>query len=557
MELPQELRAALLAADEEYLIALCNKGTVNRAKKDLSSAQPEVRGTDGAAVTLTVGDSVCTIAAPLGNSTCSCPSSAMCRHRMAAILWLKEQAAQAAPPPGEAAAPAADTPPEEKAEELTALLSAYPTQTLTRQLGERRVSALIQRERLGPGADIREGSTVAVDLPWIPATIRLIAPLEHSSCTCHSRSFCLHKAEALLTWQLRHGIVTADTLLPTLETAGQDSAGRRAVCAAVQDALTDWLRTGLSRLPPSSQDTAERLAGLCHTGSLPTLERAMRRLHGDLQHYFGRSAAFRPELLLRRMGDAWRLAGAIQTAEGTRVLEPAGVFREEYLPAGDLRLYLLGLRDVDFSSGYAGTVYYFWETQQQRYYTYRDLRPKFYDARRQPSPTETILWALPGTLRQMWNCRLDLHGARATAAGTLSSTAQCRGTLLKKSPPGGIIPAEAVTEDFSLLLPRSQTGRPELERLAILRPARWEAQEYDPAEQIFSLRLLDREDRDIWVTVRYREMEKAVVDVLERLVQEKTSAPAGLPVFFGTLWRENGRLCLYPIECFTNWEGTP
>ena len=218
MELPQELRAALLAADEEYLIALCNKGTVNRAKKDLSSAQPEVRGTDGAAVTLTVGDSVCTIAAPLGNSTCSCPSSAMCRHRMAAILWLKEQAAQAAPPPGEAAAPAADTPPEEKAEELTALLSAYPTQTLTRQLGERRVSALIQRERLGPGADIREGSTVAVDLPWIPATIRLIAPLEHSSCTCHSRSFCLHKAEALLTWQLRHGIVTADTLLPPFRT---------------------------------------------------------------------------------------------------------------------------------------------------------------------------------------------------------------------------------------------------------------------------------------------------------------------------------------------------
>lgn len=160
--------------------------------------------------------------------------------------------------------------------------------------------------------------------------------------------------------------------------------------------MTDWLRTGLSRLPPSSQDAAERLAGLCHTGGLPTLERAMRRLHGELQRYFGRSAAFRPELLLRRMGDAWRLAGALQTAEGLRVLELAGVFREEYLPVGDLRLYLLGLQEVDLASGYAGTVYYFWETQQQRYYTYRDLRPKFYDARRQPGPAETILWALPG-----------------------------------------------------------------------------------------------------------------------------------------------------------------
>ena len=33
MELPQALSAALRAADEDYLIALCNKGTVNRAKK--------------------------------------------------------------------------------------------------------------------------------------------------------------------------------------------------------------------------------------------------------------------------------------------------------------------------------------------------------------------------------------------------------------------------------------------------------------------------------------------------------------------------------------------
>ena len=94
MELPQKLRAALLAADEEYLTALCNRGTVNRAKKDLASTQPEARGTDGDAVTLAVGDAVCTITAPLGNSICSCPSSAMCRHRMAAILWLKEQSAQ-------------------------------------------------------------------------------------------------------------------------------------------------------------------------------------------------------------------------------------------------------------------------------------------------------------------------------------------------------------------------------------------------------------------------------------------------------------------------------
>ena len=555
MELPQALRAALLAADEDYLIALCNKGTVNRARKDLSAVRPEVRDTDRERVTLSVGDAVCTIAVPLGNSTCSCPSSAMCRHRMSAILWLKEHAVQEETPSEAKQVDEEGEREEVPGQELTGLLEAYPTARLLRQLGARRGSLLCRRESSGERAVLREGSSITVELPWVPATVRFIAPLEHSSCTCHSRSFCIHRAEALLTWQLRHGIVTVDALLPALEQDGQNDVGRAEICTAVQDTLTDWFRTGLSRLPSSATETAERLAGLCHIGALPSLERGMRWIHGDLQRYFDHSAAFRTEQLLRQMAGVWRLSGALRIVEGKRALELAGVFREEYQTVGDLRLYLLGLRQVDLQSGYAGTVYYFWELDRRRFYAYRDLRPKFYEGRRRPWSAETTLWELPGTLRQAWNCRLDLHSARATAGGNLSSTAQCRGTLLNKAPPGAVIPAEMVTEDFSRLLPQSRPGTGEIERLAILRPARWEPQEYDRTEQVFSLRLLDREARDIWLTVRYRESEKEVVEALERLIREGERACARPPVFFGELWRENGRLCLYPIECFTDWEG--
>ena len=165
MEIPQALYSALLSADEDYLIALCNKGTVNRAKKDLSAMQPEVTQMEGEAVTLTVGDTACTITVPLGSSTCTCPSSSMCRHRISAILWLKEQAAQESAPSEETAASSGEEPPEKVEEELAALLSTYPTQGLTRQLGERRVSALVQRESAGEGASIREGSAVTVELP--------------------------------------------------------------------------------------------------------------------------------------------------------------------------------------------------------------------------------------------------------------------------------------------------------------------------------------------------------------------------------------------------------
>ena len=79
MHLPEPLAAALAAADENYLIGLCNKGTVNRAKKDLAALDsPEVQETEDG-VEVRVGDALCLIKAPLGESRCSCPSSGICR----------------------------------------------------------------------------------------------------------------------------------------------------------------------------------------------------------------------------------------------------------------------------------------------------------------------------------------------------------------------------------------------------------------------------------------------------------------------------------------------
>ena len=556
MKIPQTLTAALLSADEEYLIALCNKGTLNRAKKDLATIQPEVKQAEGESITLSVGDAICTIILPFGNSTCTCPSSTMCRHRISAILWLKEQVSQKNTLQEEADTLSKDEHAGKISEELTTLLSAYPSQTLIRKLGEQRVSSIIQRENTPQKAAIQESSTITVEMPWIPATVRFIAPLEHSRCTCHSQSFCSHKIEALLTWQLRHGVIEADNLLSVFRNKTHSAQNRQEICFAVQNTLTDWIRTGLTRLPDSSLETAERLAGLCHTSELPSLERAIRRLHGELQSYFTRSAAFRTEMLLHRMSEVWRLASALQTASEQDAIQLAGTFRDEYQAVGNLHLYLLGLREVNLVGGYAGTVYYFYETQKHQYYTYRDLRPQFYEEKNLYGSKEIILWDLPGTLRQAWNCYIDLSGARVSEEGNLSATSQCRGILLQKSPPGSAVPSSAVTEDFSSLLSRSHPDMGELDRLAILRPHRGELQDYDRVEQRFSLRLLDKAKRDIWLTVRYREKERAVVETLEQLAGQWKRNPSLRPVFFGELYRENNRLCLSPIECFTNWEKT-
>lgn len=547
MQVSEALSAALAAADENYLIGLCNKGTVNRAKKDLAAlAEPEAEP-DGTGVTVRLGDTTCFITAPLGESRCSCPSSAVCRHRIAAILWLKGRL-NAGPGP-------APPPPGPDFQELR----AYPPEKLARQLGAKRLSAALFRHQSGGGPEIDQTSVVTVDMPWLPASVRLLEPLEHSTCTCHSKAFCPHKAEALLYWQLKEGIADP-SLLQTAQPAGNalDLEAAQGVCRAVREALAAQLAAGLSRMPPVVCETVERMAALCHTARLPELERALRGLHGEYAAYFARSAAYRDAALLQRLSAAFRLAGALEAADPETAPSLAGAFRDDYLPAGGLKLYLLGLRAFSGRSGYAGTIYYFWERDAHQFYTFSHVRPTFYEKEARRHPAAAVPWGLPCPLHQAWNHALDLTNAKATRTGNLSATEQCQATLLDLRDPGCVYPGERVYTDFALLLEqRGIPHAPERERLAVVRPRRCEPQPYDMVQQRFTLRLLDGAGRDLWLEVRYQKEEAKVVDLLERLAGSLKEDPLLRPVFFGIVYREDDRLKLYPIEFFTQWGENP
>ena len=71
--------------------------------------------------------------------------------------------------------------------------------------------------------------------------------------------------------------------------------------------------------------------------------------------------------------------------------------------------------------------------------------------------------------------------------------------------------------------------------------------------QRWSLRLLDGLGRDLWLEIRFQQKEEPVIRAMEAITR-KAEKP---PVFLCELYREDGLLKGYPIECFTDWEGTP
>lgn len=88
------IRKSLAALDLVALQALANKGLVRRAQKDLERAIPISVEDSADAVRLRVAEF--SVQIPEGGATkatCSCPAPGICQHILAAILWLRSQAA--------------------------------------------------------------------------------------------------------------------------------------------------------------------------------------------------------------------------------------------------------------------------------------------------------------------------------------------------------------------------------------------------------------------------------------------------------------------------------
>lgn len=536
MSIPESIRTALAAADDEYLVGLSNKGTVNRAKKDLQNLTPTAEAA-GEMVVVTMGEETVMLVAPLGKSMCSCPSASMCRHRIGAMLWLREQAGTPEPPKPEFHS-----------------LKAYPAEKLVKQLGQKRVSGILFRHQSGSGPHMEESTTVRVELTWHPEVVRLLDPIEDSTCSCRSRSFCNHRAEALLYWQLKQGIVKPEALEPNEEDNGPDPERARGVCASVCQMLAEQMATGLSRMPEEILDTVERMASLSHTAQLPDLERALRNLHGEYAAYFARSATFRETALLGRLSRAFRLAERMERAEGAELRKLAGVFRDEYTRVKDLKLYLLGMREYVGRSGYGGTIYYFYERDTHGFYTFRDLRPNYYETKRRHA--DAAPWSMPCTLRKAQGCALDLKGPRVNDAGNLSATKDTEAVYLGSAKPWLVVGKESVCRDFSSLVEKSAPNNREIDRLVVVKPEKVELRQFDMVQQLFSMSLFDEQGRDIRLEVRYSAQEEGVVQMLEDLSRQIRRG-AKPPVFFGTVYREDDLIKFYPIAFFTDWEVSP
>lgn len=582
----------LADVDDDYLIGLSNKGIVKRAYKDKEETAAEIVSMEEEAVLKVCGESV-TVCFPLGESKCSCPSRSICRHVVLAILALKEhcqkdgasgegagedcagQGDAGSPEAGEEAGNERPGPeevpeqgaPQRKPEEtikgaVWREINEYPLEKLKKALGSRGFASFANQVSAGVRPKMQYSSVVTVQLPDQGFTVKLLSPLEYSSCTCHKKELCVHKAAAILWCQLETRTLTKESLTGgTQDAQSYDLAQIKEAAGQMRSFLEELFGTGLSRTSPDVLDYLERLAIISHNVGLARFEGYFRALSDSYDAYLARKASFRTEEIMGQMTRLYRRAGLLlQAQESGQVAGLAGEFRADYLPVGNLDLIGVGMEHFESQTGYEGETLYFLEENSKKWYTYTNARPVFYDGKKRRNYMEKSQapWGLNLSFENLMKVRIRLTGAKCDGRRRLSSSQDTKGEILGES---GLLVSDVggwYYRDFGKLFSEQIGGRQrewlfEQEEgdgntaqtgmeLVFVQPKSCRKAEFSRTGQQLSMPLYDKKGREIIVEVTYSEQEADTIRYLERLSEKEP------PCFLGKIYLRDGKLRMYPVD---------
>lgn len=570
---------------------------------------------------LTVGEETVQIRLPLGESTCSCPSRSICRHVVQGILAMKaafaaseavenktaptanetveaeKEAATSETMQGSTAAtsetveykPAAvnetiegstEASTNEAVENKTAVtmiekvaqqIADYPLVKLCKSLGTRRIQEVIGAAKTGRKPQITYSSVVTVQPIAKSMTVKLLFPLEHATCTCHKKEFCVHKAEAVLWCKLESGQLGIQDLEQTEGTAADyDMEQVHEAASQMRTVLEELFDTGLSRTADDVTERMERLAVISHNAKLANFESDWRRMQDSYQKYMKRVATLGIPNLMRQITRLYRNVERLAQAQNAlEVSALAGVFRSEYTPALDLDLVGIALEHFVSKSGYEGDTVYFLEETTKRWYTYTQARPVFYEKEQSlyyyggQRYTQETPWGLPVPFRELAACQFHLEHAKSDSRGRLSSSKETKGRLIRerdsKNPLTEQLLGKWYYRDFAQLFQEMfcaarEAGAEEADhsseeeaaqtKLVILRPSSCDPAVFSDTEQKLRMKLYDEAGKAVVIEITYSKDEAEGIRYLEKITDEN------LPCFFGKIYLQDGRIKLYPIAVF-------
>lgn len=213
----KEIQPFLPMITEEFLVSISNKGIYKRALKDLEKVRESITlmiKNEGI-ISLKIDDCNVELNINIQKSSCSCPSTTMCKHRIMGLLYLKEYY--------ESSSPTDDIPQVQSNQEEFQELKELTSEKLLELLGKKLYNSMINSISLRDEVEFQEGDMLTAILPY--QNVKVYFPkeksIENSICSCKEKNLCEHKAYALTSYMMRAGKISEKDLENTTFTVGE------------------------------------------------------------------------------------------------------------------------------------------------------------------------------------------------------------------------------------------------------------------------------------------------------------------------------------------------
>lgn len=422
------LRESLAAFDDAALATLANPGLVRRAHRDVEEGKVRLVSSEpGKAAVEADGQLVSLDTRGPRTADCACRSIAVCRHRIAAVIFVLAQ--------DTGGAEAAEAVGGEAEADPATILSGFDLARLEKWAGKAGWRAALELATTAQGV-AAAANAIAVTFPDIEGPVRILRGQGFDgivSKASGARIKVYHAAAVLAA--LRH--FGGD--LPELREAPEEAAAREveidpAFLARVGSGLSEVAALGMNLAPLPLEEALFELSVSSRADSLPRLAALLRAVAAQMRLRRNRALDFDPDRMLELAATAFALVGALAQSDPERRIALAGKVRRDFAPAAPLDLIGCGGERWTATTGARGVTAWFIEPATGRWLSTTLARgagqdPTFAPAeawRRQP------LWqAAP--LAELAHARIELEGSRRSSDDRLSAPVGARARIVERN----------------------------------------------------------------------------------------------------------------------------
>ena len=433
------LRESLAVYDDTALAALANPGLVRRAHRDVDEGKVRlINAAPGKVEVEADGHLVMLDTRGPGAAQCACKSVAVCRHRIAAVLFVLAQASGGSASEEEAAAEVVAADPQE-------LLAAFDPAALARWSGRASWRAALELAG-GPAAIILQPNAIAVELEGLEGAILILRGQGFDGIISKApkpQRKALHAA-AVLAARRHFGLAVPDAEPDVDASADADAAFTPdpAFLAGIARALGEVAALGFNLAPVPLEESLFALSVSSRADALPRLAALLRAIAAQIRLRRQRALSFDPDTLLELTATAYALTRALGGGDPDRQAALVGQVRRSFAPSAPLDLIGCGGERWRTSTGARGVTAWFVEVETGRWLSTSLARGPGQDPQFMPGEAwrNQAMWQA-GSLATLAHARLALEGANISADGRLSAPAAARATIVEaKAAPTAELP---------------------------------------------------------------------------------------------------------------------